>query len=349
MQKAHKKALETPGPFRKRDPTRAICTKSRIFISDLGSGAILVILLFLFGVGRSRQERAIAAFEFFELAFFHDLGRAALPGRVGFGINVEAHYIAGLAPGGAGFVFGAIGHHHGDVMIVGVDVFFHHRSLWLLESVKTGFLARFIRDFGLHCNKNCGNNGRNIGLFIVIMFNIDIWGGFGIYYRLNAIKYEGVVMDVFRRAAGNKPKITCVLEGNILHPTSEAIKLAAWGKRGGECNDRTAALSRMVEKVQDGYARGRHVSEGLVTCIIRLAEFIDKLPREQSNHPLRRVDRESTAIASQELVLPLVNSIHETIHGKPKIKPRGYVSQEEGLVNFAALQARFAARCGANP
>src|SRR3546814_14612869 len=55
------------------------------------------------------------------------------PCRVNLGIDVELHRVAFLAPGGAGFEHGAVGHLHLDGVIIGMNVGLHgadplHRS-----------------------------------------------------------------------------------------------------------------------------------------------------------------------------------------------------------------------------
>src|SRR5512135_1725662 len=50
---------------------------------------------------------------------------AAGPGRVRLRVDVEAQRIARLPVGGAGLVAGAVGHHHGDLVVIGVDAFLH--------------------------------------------------------------------------------------------------------------------------------------------------------------------------------------------------------------------------------
>src|SRR3546814_18692582 len=47
------------------------------------------------------------------------------PGRVRLGVDVPAHGDARLAVGRAGLVLAPVGHHAGDIVIVGVDVFLH--------------------------------------------------------------------------------------------------------------------------------------------------------------------------------------------------------------------------------
>ena len=50
---------------------------------------------------------------------------AAGPGRMRLGIDIEGQRIASLAIGRAGHEFGAVGHHHIDGVIVGVNAFLH--------------------------------------------------------------------------------------------------------------------------------------------------------------------------------------------------------------------------------
>ena len=62
-------------------------------------------------------------------AAVEQLARAAGPGRVGLGVDVELQRVARFAVGRAGLVLGAVRHHHGDHVVVGVDVFLHRRCL----------------------------------------------------------------------------------------------------------------------------------------------------------------------------------------------------------------------------
>src|SRR6202007_3328256 len=50
---------------------------------------------------------------------------AAGPGRMRFRVDIEMHRVARLAPRGAGLELGAVGHHHLDGVILGVDLGFH--------------------------------------------------------------------------------------------------------------------------------------------------------------------------------------------------------------------------------
>src|SRR5262249_52757426 len=50
---------------------------------------------------------------------------AAGPGRMRLRIDVEAQRVAGLPIGRPGLVAGAVGHHDGDLVIIGVDLFLH--------------------------------------------------------------------------------------------------------------------------------------------------------------------------------------------------------------------------------
>lgn len=49
----------------------------------------------------------------------------ARPGRMRGGIDVEVHRVAFLAPGRLREILGAVGHHHLDRVVVGVDVLSH--------------------------------------------------------------------------------------------------------------------------------------------------------------------------------------------------------------------------------
>src|SRR5438876_3489047 len=50
---------------------------------------------------------------------------AAGPGRMRFRIDVEPHGVARLAPGAPRLEFGAVGHHHLDGVILGMNVALH--------------------------------------------------------------------------------------------------------------------------------------------------------------------------------------------------------------------------------
>src|SRR3954467_6849243 len=54
---------------------------------------------------------------------------AAGPGRVRLGVDVEVQLVALLAPGRARLVFGAVGHHDRNGMIIRVNFGFHGSSL----------------------------------------------------------------------------------------------------------------------------------------------------------------------------------------------------------------------------
>src|SRR5262245_28535305 len=58
-------------------------------------------------------------------AAVEDLLRAAGPGRVRPGIDIEVQLVAFLAPGGAGLVLGPVGHHDRNHMIIRVNFGFH--------------------------------------------------------------------------------------------------------------------------------------------------------------------------------------------------------------------------------
>jgi hypothetical protein len=55
----------------------------------------------------------------------HKLLVAARPCRMGLGVDFKVHDGAFRTPGGAGFVFGAIGHDHLDRVIIGMDISLH--------------------------------------------------------------------------------------------------------------------------------------------------------------------------------------------------------------------------------
>src|SRR6201995_5689553 len=58
-------------------------------------------------------------------AAIHDLLGAAGPGRMRPRIDVEVQLVTFLAPGGAGLVLGAVGHHDRNRMIIRVNFGFH--------------------------------------------------------------------------------------------------------------------------------------------------------------------------------------------------------------------------------
>src|SRR4051794_4860929 len=53
---------------------------------------------------------------------------AAGPGRVRLGVDVEVQLVAFLAPGGARLVFGSIGHHDRNGMIIRMNLVLHGSS-----------------------------------------------------------------------------------------------------------------------------------------------------------------------------------------------------------------------------
>src|SRR4051794_37712355 len=58
-------------------------------------------------------------------ALVEELRLAAGPGRMDGRIDVELQRVAFLAPGGAGFEHGAVGHLHLDQVIIGVNILLH--------------------------------------------------------------------------------------------------------------------------------------------------------------------------------------------------------------------------------
>src|SRR6185312_4230000 len=58
-------------------------------------------------------------------AAIHDLLGAAGPGRVRLRVDIEVQLVAFFAPGGAGLVLGAVGHHDRNRMIIRVNLGFH--------------------------------------------------------------------------------------------------------------------------------------------------------------------------------------------------------------------------------
>src|SRR5690606_31285318 len=57
----------------------------------------------------------------------HQLARAAGPGGMGLGVDVELQRVAFLAPGRTGLVGGAVGHDHVDGVVVRVNIGLHGR------------------------------------------------------------------------------------------------------------------------------------------------------------------------------------------------------------------------------
>src|ERR1700759_851422 len=76
-------------------------------------------------------------------AAIHDLLGAAGPGRMRPRIDVEVQLVAFLAPGGAGLVLGAVGHHDRNGMIFRVNFGFHgvscRRPAPVFKSAMTDF------------------------------------------------------------------------------------------------------------------------------------------------------------------------------------------------------------------
>src|SRR3979409_756075 len=64
--------------------------------------------------------------------------RAAGPGRVRLGVDVEVELVAFLAPGGAGQVLGPVGHHDRNRMIIRVNFGFHDISFGAPAPVSNG-------------------------------------------------------------------------------------------------------------------------------------------------------------------------------------------------------------------
>ncbi|VTZ61879.1 hypothetical protein EMEDMD4_310128 [Sinorhizobium medicae] len=79
-------------------------------------------------------ERLISEAEAFEAllelgdaaAAIDELLVAAGPGRMRLGVDFQVHRRTFRTPGRAGFVFGAVGHHHLDRVVVGMDVCLHN-------------------------------------------------------------------------------------------------------------------------------------------------------------------------------------------------------------------------------
>ena len=72
-----------------------------------------------------QPEALETPFEFGQLATGIDQAVDAGPGGMGLGVDIQAQGIAFAAVGGARFEFAAVGQHHGDLVVVGMDVFFH--------------------------------------------------------------------------------------------------------------------------------------------------------------------------------------------------------------------------------
>src|SRR5881397_1228602 len=58
-------------------------------------------------------------------AAIEQLLRAAGPGRMRLGVDIEVQLVAFLAPGGAGLVLGPVGHHDRNRMIIRMNFGFH--------------------------------------------------------------------------------------------------------------------------------------------------------------------------------------------------------------------------------
>src|SRR5262249_14781748 len=63
-----------------------------------------------------------------ELAAGVDEAVDAGPGRVRFGVDVEAQRVARLAHGRAGLEAAAVGHYHGDLVVIRMDALLHGRA-----------------------------------------------------------------------------------------------------------------------------------------------------------------------------------------------------------------------------
>src|SRR5690606_38929451 len=72
-----------------------------------------------------QAEAAEALVELRNLPAAIDQTMLAGPGRMGLGVDVQAHGLTRLAVGRARLVLGPVGHHDGDLVIIGVDVFLH--------------------------------------------------------------------------------------------------------------------------------------------------------------------------------------------------------------------------------
>src|SRR4051794_3225031 len=71
-------------------------------------------------------------------AAVEQLLRAAGPGRVRLGVDIEVQLVAFLAPGGAGLVLGPVGHHDRNRMIIRVNFGFHGISFGAPAPVSNG-------------------------------------------------------------------------------------------------------------------------------------------------------------------------------------------------------------------
>jgi len=75
--------------------------------------------------GSVQTEAAEAFLELRHLAAAVYQAMLAGPGRVGFGVDLEAQYIAFGAVGRAGLELAAVGHYDGDRVVFRMDIFFH--------------------------------------------------------------------------------------------------------------------------------------------------------------------------------------------------------------------------------
>src|SRR3954470_20652458 len=71
-------------------------------------------------------------------AAVEQLLRAAGPGRVRLGVDIEVQLVAFLAPGRAGLVLGPVGHHDRNRMIIRVNFGFHGISFGAPAPVSNG-------------------------------------------------------------------------------------------------------------------------------------------------------------------------------------------------------------------
>ena len=89
---------------------------------------------------------------------------AAGPGGVGLGVDVELQRVARGAVGRARLVLGAVGHHHRDGVVVGVDVFLHGGCLEIKRAPRRPGLSLNVG--GGHTETTAvGNRNRPVAAF----------------------------------------------------------------------------------------------------------------------------------------------------------------------------------------
>ena len=75
-----------------------------------------------------QTEIRVTLIEFGDLSASIDQPVLSGPGWMGLRIDVEAQRVAWLSPSGAGDKGRAIRHLDGDLMVIGVNFFFHHSA-----------------------------------------------------------------------------------------------------------------------------------------------------------------------------------------------------------------------------